>query len=87
MLLVGILVKLPNRVDHCHFGVCIDSNEVVVIILAYVFIPKVKSIDPVVAHPTSIRLFDSLYLPSSLPRHSCFVSQDSSDGQVFGICD
>ena len=87
ILLVGVFVELANRVDHCCFSICIYSNVVVVVILANVFIPKVKGVDPVVAHPASARLFDSMQLPSSLPRHSCFVPQDSSDGKVFCVCD
>ena len=56
MVLVTLYVVLTDCVDKRDLGACIYADEIIFIILAYALVPKIQSVDPVIANPARIWL-------------------------------
>ena len=74
-----------NCFDQVSFCLLVNSDEVSVISLANILVPKVQSENPIVANPACVFPLNSLNLPSATFRYLSFVVKNSSDRQVFDI--
>lgn len=86
MVQVCPLVVQTEALHQAPFSALLNADLLTFVVVPDLFVPEIKGVDPVVAKPAIFALIDGLQAPSAAARDETFVTENTRDCQVIGVC-